>query len=349
MKDKINKILFKVIDRIKFALREWRQSKTETLEARRLMTLIDSGAVSSAIIVYDNYVSPPTYGDLLVTLMVGRFLASKKLKVKFIFIDDERRNDWTLLGAETDFADEQLILAKKLLHTFNVDISVMSWSEFLDHSLFLKSSEYVYFKERVLKREAVYCFSFNFMNMVMSNLSKDEVDLVLLSPDTVLNPGSILQRVPQHPYITFGVRKNKMWGVYDTSDDEFLILLNMVLKKFPKHKVVIVSDQHGCTYFKRLLNYSSDYIFFCKDITTSFHEDLTLILNSELHFQLRGGGINTIPMFSRMAYFIVEGLTNERLWSQNQLTSWQCSNQYFQLSIKFDGAAESHFSRFSIA
>ena len=97
MKDKINKILFKVIDRIKFALREWRQSKTETLEARRLMTLIDSGAVSSAIIVYDNYVSPPTYGDLLVTLMVGRFLASKKLKVKFIFIDDERRNDWILL------------------------------------------------------------------------------------------------------------------------------------------------------------------------------------------------------------------------------------------------------------
>ena len=100
-------------------------------------------------------------------------------------------------------------------------------------------------------------------------------------------------------------------------------------KKYPCHLIMIVSDESGCDYFSKLTQRYNLNNIFSKQYSQSFLGDAALILKSDFIFQVRGGGIGVIPMFSAMPYEIVAPLANEIMWSKSKVLSFQNDSQLF--------------------
>ena len=112
-------------------------------------------------------------------------------------------------------------------------------------------------------------------------------------------------------------------------ENEFISMYSQIRIKYPHHLVMIISDQVGCNHFRKLSDKHNLYTLFSKDFSQSFLGDAALILNSDCFFQLRGGGIAIIPMFSVMPYEITCPLGNEVMWSKSKVLSFQRESQLY--------------------
>ena len=111
-----------------------------------------------------------------------------------------------------------------------------------------------------------------------------------------------------------------------------------ILNKFKNEIIIIVSDEIGCKFYKKLLynKYNNSNIFFSKDFTNSFFEDAKLCINSSLYIQYRGGGIGLIPMFAvNTPYLIFDYGTTEYLFQKNTACAWANNNQIRKFSNNY--------------
>lgn len=307
-------------------------------ETKYILKRLRSNNFSEVVIVYDLSVSPPNYGVVFYMTMFARYFLIKGKKVIFIIINSEFRDDWATLNKEEKLnLEESFMEIPKVL--FNnvafADIRLMSWGDF---STFLERSKgnkaiFIPFKNRVSNRKPIYYFIFNLINYLMSVRDIDFLDKFLLSYENIAPNVNI--SIPEIPYITWQARFSNKWGMErNCSEDEFVKTYKSLKEIYPDRSIMLISDKIGCEYFKKLSDKYGFTLLFSKDFSTTFMGDVALILHSEYYFQLRGGGIGTTILYSRVPYGIILKLgykiSNEKEWSKGKLTPWATNSQNFK-------------------
>lgn len=311
-------------------------------ETKYILKRLKSNNYSEVAITYDLSISPPNYGVVFYMAMFARYFLIKGKKVIFIIINSEFRDDWATLNKEEKLnLEESFIEIPKVL--FNnvafADIRLMSWGDF---STFLEQSKgdeaiFIPFKNRILNRKSVYPFVYNIINYLVTTEDINFLDQFLLSyKDIALN---VSISVPEMPYITWQARFSNKWGMErNCSEDEFANIYKSLKEIYPDRSIMLISDKIGCEYFKKLSDKYGFTLLFSKDFSTTFMGDVALILRSEYYFQLRGGGIGTSVLYTRVPYEIIlklgNKISNEKEWSKGKLTPWATDKQIFKNACK---------------
>ena len=309
-------------------IRNFRRRQYARNEARSIDFAIRDG-ITTVTLVYDNFVSPPTYGDYLCVVLLARYFIAHGLITNFIIVDSEYRQDWlNLTEIEKEvFVNEQLKLAEALLDSTLANIERLPWSV-AQQRIVDSPSSYVPFLKKINDREYIYGHCFNLVSHLLHHKKRFLIERVLFSYE------ELCQKVDFIPvnkkYVTWVCRYSKKWAFdRNLSDKEFLSMHAWLKKKYPCHLIMIVSDESGCDYFSKLTQRYNLNNIFSKQYSQSFLGDAALILKSDFIFQVRGGGIGVIPMFSAMPYEIVAPLANEIMWSKSKVLSFQNDSQLF--------------------
>ncbi|MCF8169440.1 MAG: tetratricopeptide repeat protein, partial [Rhodoferax sp.] len=214
--------------------------------------------------------------------------------------------------------------------------SVINWQNCLNIIQSTTSpTDIVVFRDRVMSRAPIYNDSFNIFNHLLSfeNSSVAEISQLKLSdfPSRLEKQGGLPKC-----YVSWHARYSEKWAPErNLSPPMFFRYLDRIKKLHPGKDIILVSDRIGCDYYKKLLkeadNNSGANITFSKDYGGDFFDDCFIILNSVQYFQLLGGGIGMIPIFSTMPYEIIDQCWNEKPWAHPKFTSWATAdqNRYF--------------------
>ncbi len=298
-------------------------------EAMSIDLALQNG-VNEVMLVYDNLASPPTYGDYLYVILLGRYFIAQGVKLHFIIVDGEYRQDWNDLQdiQKQNFVIEQLKVAEVLLDSSLVKIERISWNS-LQQRIASSLSAYLSFSINIKNRDPIYNHCFNVLNQLLRHKKASLLDDVLFSYDELSSKVKLV--LPKKPYIAIGCRYSEKWGIErNLSDADFINCYLQLAKRFPDHNVMIISDTVGCRYFSDLAHKHAYDVITSKDYSQTFLGDGALILKSNFFFQLRGGGISTFAMFSKIPYKLIQPLENETMWSKSKFTSFQRTSQLFR-------------------
>jgi hypothetical protein len=305
------------------------QRKRYARNEAQIIDLAIQDVVTSITIVYDNFVSPPTYGDYLYVILLARYFIAHDLMINFIITDSEYRQDWFVLSENEreNFVNQQIQLAKALLDLNFVKIERMSWNRVTQH-INKKPSGFIPFSKNVTDRVHIYGHCFNLLNQLLHDKERSLVDRVIFSYDAIFHN---IDFVPiNRKYITLGCRRSEKWGLdRNLLDEEFTNIYLKLRKRFPYHAVMIISDEIGCKHFSDLARSQGYNVLVSKDYSTTLLGDGGLILKSDFFYQLRGGGISVFAINSKTPYEITQPLMNETMWSKTELTSFQITSQAF--------------------
>lgn len=308
--------------------------RAEKREAARILRGLREGKIKTALIVYDNLVSPPTYGDYLYVLMLARFFTSQDIYASVVIVDREYRHDWSVVNEDDrdGFVADYVNIASLLLDPALATVEVLTSPQLQARIRSgLDNGAYVPFRENVINRRPIYCHAVNTLNRLCFESSPGHLDRFLLSFDELA--GKVELKKPAQPYITWSCRYSTKWGFRrNTSDEEFLPLYRRLKSLYPHHAIMVVSDAVGCNHFKEIARLHGLNCLFSKDYSDTLMGDGALILGSAYFFMLRGGGISYFPMFSRVPYELVIYLGNETEWRNGRLFSWASGSQIFRLA-----------------
>lgn len=306
----------------------------EKREADYLLKRLRADDFEEAVIVYDLKVSPPTYGDFFYVVMIARFFLIIGKKVKFIIINSEFRKD--TLNAYADEECHELVvrlseLLEIILKEKNCDTQIMCWHDWAKTIDKFEKAEKVLivFKHKVINRVSIYDHCFNLINRLVSPLDSDQLNKFLLSKDDIAS--SVHIKYPPMPYITWAARYSTKWGFRrNIEDNEFIEIYTSLHALYPSCAIMIVSDEIGCNYFKKLAQKNNLPSLFSKDFSGTFMGDCALVLGSDYFFQLRGGGISLAATYSSLPYCIICELVHEAAWKKNGLTVWAHDKQIWK-------------------
>lgn len=298
-------------------------------EARRIGSAIRDGA-RQAVIVYDNLVSPPTYGDYLYIVLLARYFQACGLRVNFYIVDSGYRKDWdALTGTEAGaLVQEQTGLARALLNPNAAVIQRVTWDRIPAEALAQSSDTIVAFAERVGNRVSTYGEYLTLLNYLLSSVDSRVVEDVLFSYQGIQSHVK-LKSLPR-PYITWHCRRSEKWEPSrNVSDADALQIYAYLRQRFPGDAIMVVSDEHGCDYFRSLAQEYGMDLLFSKDFSSTFLGDGALILGSEFYLQFLGGGISVFPWGSRIPYQTCSPMHWRFMWSGKKAFSWQTERQLF--------------------
>ena len=159
----------------------FRKKQYARYEARNIDKAIRDGA-AKATLIYDNFVSPTTYGDYLYVVLLARYFIAHGIETIFIIVDYEYRNDWLDLTEieKKNFVDEQVKLAEALLDPSLAKIERASWDS-VQQRIVDSSSGYFPFSTCINKREHIYGLCFNLLNQLLHHKEHFLVERILFS------------------------------------------------------------------------------------------------------------------------------------------------------------------------
>jgi hypothetical protein len=317
--------------RLKIRLDRKKKIREEIIEAKRIIRTIASNDIQQVIIVFDNLVSPPTYGDYIYVVMLARYFIKRSIVVNFLIVDGEYRSDWSSLNEkEKQFHVSYLVeIAKTLMNCPMVKIEVLKFRE-LESRLEDNTCAgcFIPLRERIMGRVEIYSSSFNILNHLMSVAEKNFRDRFLLSYHEIA--GKVKFESPALPYITWHCRYSEKWGENrNTGDDKFLQIYVKLKSLYPKHAIMVVSDEIGCNHFRELAYSLGLECIFSKDYSPTFMGDGALVLGSDFYYQFRGGGVCVFPFFGKVLYEMHVPMNNEIEWEKGKATSWATDRQIF--------------------
>lgn len=329
----------------RWCLRVVRNFRTRLISknlALKIKVACENPDINEFVVCYDLLVSPLTLGDLMCCVMLARYAALHEKRTRFVFIEGEVKHD----SAEV-FSDKVLfnknfgsmrLTATTLLDKSTSEVQSMSWNDFqksIGTEFVKQGSTFIAMEEFVRHRVSIYNHTFNILNFLLSFKSISFVDKFLLDYDELSKLTGVFQ--PEYSYVTLGARYSLLWAKERNLEIETLkVICNYVFKKHPNHKVMIVSDEIGCDYFRENTRNMDFDLVFSKDYSSTYLGDGALILGSTFYFQFLGGGIGIIPMFSNIPYEITCPLVHESMWSTRRLMSWQSLTQIYNDSAKLD-------------
>jgi len=312
------------------------------IRAQAIKAASKNTAVKDFIICFDLSVSALGLGEVLYSVMLARYLELHQKNVRFVFIKDKLRDDFSAIYSDITSFEKQFeamrLIADTLLDTRYSRVQCLSWKDFeksIEFSASEKCTSFVIMEDRVRLREPIYNHMFNTLNWMLSYESDDFIDKFLLNYDQLSRLAGISK--PCDKYVTFCARYSLRWGV-----ERNLTLKNLkdiyfyLSKVYPSHKIMLVSDNDGCEYYKKLAHKEKLDIIFSKSYSPTFLGDGALILGSAYYLQFLGGGIGVVAMFSRVPYEITSLLANEKMWSKSKFMYWQSELQKFNPNKKFN-------------
>ncbi len=278
------------------------------------------------VVIYDNSVSPVTYGDYLYVLILARYFLMHDKIVKFYIINSgfrEYENSLTE-SPKLFYLNEQINLAEWVLKSKvnNIYITPISWENF--NNLHFNNS-HIIFSEFIYKRERIYSKSFNLLNKLLSSESKAIIDKVLFNKSDF----QYVCKIPPNQYILFACRYAIPSDGRNIEDREFIYLYTMLSKRYPNHNILVLSDEIGCDHFAQIANINNLKCLFSNSYTTNFIDNLQLILEGDFYFQYKGGGIATFALFSQIPYECIIKPIHEKMFNKHKFCSWQNKNQKF--------------------
>ena len=302
-------------------------------EARRINRAIDAG-IEHVCLVYDCGVCPLTYGDYLHFVMIMRYLGERDIGATLYLLDSDIyplcraiMNDEEIEG----FLQEMVEIGGLLLPYPKVQTKRVH--ELREVMEFVGSHEaYVVCGWQTRHRRSLFHHGFNIFNHLMASAPSELQDRVLLSSSDLAQVALPVD-VPS-PRVAWHVRHSDKDPSRNLTTEEFLDLHEILRSRHPDHTIIVVSDDAGCQHCSELVEeHRLGRTVFSKDYSMSFLGDAALVLGSDLYCVLRGGGMNIVPIMSRMPYRCTSGLAHELMWSADQLTSWQGPKQRYAVAV----------------
>tara|TARA_S200000501_G_scaffold358706_1_gene383741 strand:- start:1053 stop:1889 length:837 start_codon:yes stop_codon:yes gene_type:complete len=260
--------------------------------------------------------------------MLARYFLTIGIKTNFFIIEGEYRDDWKNFSDEGKIhrCDEHLKFAEILLDNKLCSVKKYNWKDFMAS---VNEHKDIVFKKNVLTRTEVYAHSLNTLNHLCKNSQEMFLKRFLLKEEDFLN--NIQYKKIDSPYVTYHCRRSeKTTSLFrNTQDQEFIQILSALTNLYPAHKVLILSDFVGYEYFKKLSKLHKLECLFSKDYSDSFFGDCGLLLGGDLHFTLRGGGIDMVSIFSQGPYEQFASPINDFMLENGKATSWSLDNQFY--------------------
>jgi len=290
----------------------------------------------NTVLVYDCKVSPGTFGEFMEILLLARAIKSYNLKIKIVLITGEFRESWNKRfdkSSRQEHIKYMKYLTKKILLEKKNVFFEMPWNEFKKKFTSLKNNEeFILFKRKVYKRRPIYTHAINLTNHILKNKVNLQNKILLKSKDIKvnLNKNSLKKK-----YISIGCRYVNGDSSRNLTKALFLKLIKKLNKFYPEYNKIVISNNSGCNYFKKISKKYSLGCKFSKDYSSDFLGDGKIILNSKAFFEIRGGGICAFALFSRVPFLKVNSFHpiehHYIIWSkaQNKVYSWQNGNQIF--------------------
>lgn len=310
-------------------IRDTRRKLAIRREAGRIASALRDGA-RRAVIVYDNLVSPPTYGDYLYIVLLARYFQASGVFVSFHIVDSEFRKDWEALDQTEASAlvREQEGLARALLDSKACSIRRVAWNEISDQVMARSAETVVPFFEHISNRVSAYGNYLSLLSYLLSGADRGVVE------DTLFSYEGLQSHVELKPlpgsYVAWHCRRSEKWEPSrNVTDADLLRIYAFLRRRFPEDAIIVVSDDHGCSYFRNLARSSGLDLMFSKDFSSTFLGDGALVLGSKFYFQFLGGGISVFPWGSGIPYATCSPLHRRFMWSGQKAFSWQTERQLF--------------------
>ena len=307
-------------------------------EVARLTNAVGADSGTTVRIVYDNRVSPPTYGDLFIVIMLGRWLALEGRGVEFVIVDTpERRGDWDDLNRNQQeaFVQDQVGLARSLLPA--------NTSVHLVHSLgepenpHAREHQFTLYEDHVSRSQPIY----NLAPRLLRELARSrrlELPLgYLLSPETIDAQAQTAKH--RQRYIAWHIRKAHWEAARDSTDSDIESDFVQLRTLFPHHDIVILSSAEGIRHAIEVLS-RTELMSAQRDTNTQvfgqpqsgFLAAVSWAAAADFYFQRRGGGVGAVPTFTSVPYLQVSGDPQGLgIWGcrRGKLVPWAAPDQVF--------------------
>ena len=290
------------------------------------------------IFCFDLKLSPPTLGDFLYFLILIKFCEVHGKKITLLIINDEYRESWSYLNYEEKVSlinDYKKIFFSIFKKSKTANFSILKFKDLDKYD-----STKIFLFNKVINRVPFYQHSFNILNLLLFFKDNKFKNKVLFNRNDF---DDIKIKKPDFKYITLHLRYSKKWDLHrNITNDEFKKIYDYLNKKFPNHKIIVISDHIGCSYFRKLSSFYNFIVYFSNEYSDGFLGSAKLVLNSDFYFQYKGGGMSVIATFSKLSYVIYLNFgqkTNELLWLNRRLTSFANMNQnvrktkYFNIDL----------------
>lgn len=285
-------------------------------------------------LVYDYNTSPISYGDIMHLIILSRYFSLKFNKIIIYYIVGEIRKDYIKDGSEfidenkfNIFFKEILKLTNKLKKN-NCEIKIGTWKDF-KISINLKNfflQNYIFEENKICNRIQIYKDFFLYINFLLL-FDKKNIDKTILNSKNINIGQNKFEKFINQSYISFHCRYSNQDLSRNLSEKEFLKIISFLKNKYQNFPIFIISDSHGCKFFKKIANNHNLPLLFSKDYTSNFLEDGFLVLNSKFYFQFKGGGIHTFVEFSKTKFFIQKYPSNEIWHSYKKSLFFHNNNQ----------------------
>ncbi len=285
------------------------------------------------ILVYDCKVSSPTKGDFFHLLILLRTLQAINFKVKIIVLIGEYRDSWLRRYNKVSIKshlDYMYSMTKILSLKNSPSLEYKTWLEYKEYEKEIDHNKtFILFNRKVKNRRPIYTHDINLINYLLNKNLKLQNRVLLKSSDIKTK----IKKIPSSKYIAIGCRyeSKKIGTSRNISKDLFIKMIKKLDVLLPEQKKIIVSDERGCKYFKKISKKNSLNCLFSKDFSSDFLGDGKIILNSNAFFQLEGGGIMEFAIFSKLPFLIStkEYTSWEYQWKKNHENSWHNLNQVY--------------------
>ena len=312
---------------------DWRWNRlshsSAITECEKLRTVLETEQASIQV-VYDNLVSPPTYGDFLQVVMLARYLKASGADVIFTIIDNgQRRHDWKALDSDeqVSLVQDQVELASKLLGAkVQVRPEIVS------------SGTYTVFSDDVLTRSAIYVKTPLLLNTLIKRSEKPLPQDFLLTTGRGNQLADNLDR-ESAPLVAWNVRKGR-WGPDRNNTQEQVITdFRDIRKLFPSHRIVLLSTPDAIDWVFDILLKSGDLhsdtteeqILFPQP-TTGYLNAMLWLLSADEYFQREGGGMGMTAIFSEVPFLILsenKGIHYQHQLDGEKIVAWASPHQRF--------------------
>ena len=260
-------------------------------------------------LVYDNSVSPHTYGDFLASLMVLRYFSTQGWGTKLLIADDSRRHDWQVLNSQRQnfFVHDQLRLTKIVCP--DTDSVLTSTSIDFGHRLqILDGNAHLLFRWRTIKREQTYAFSWSLLSLLIK--VGGTPDGFLLSRDSLGLPDD--ERIPAN-IIAWHIRREKYGEGHNTSNACIRADAEDLIREFNPRNILILGTTEATTEAMVLLR---DQVYGADDFSSKFStyggqgfiDSMLAVLRSDFFYQRPWGGLMVAAIFSSVPYLLIHPL-----------------------------------------
>jgi len=298
-------------------LANWRLKRYAASEGRLILSELAYGK-NQCTIVYDGV----SYGSLVLTLCIARFMIAKGCMTHFVLMHHER-TDLDPVATNDFYRDSQLI-ARRLLCLESGLVSRKTPDD-LAAVCDVGANGFLVFDDYTRSGRPWGTATFNLLNWLMAKSPPRVQDKVLY---TFADFSKSMPEFRYDQYVAWHCRFSTIDEGRQTNTEEFWKSYTYLQSRFPDHRLLVISDQHGCGHYAKLSkSLGIDGLLFSRDYSTEFMGDVALIMRSEFFYTFRGGGIGSVPLCSTMPYIFIQPVAEEVSWERKRFTSWQNESQ----------------------